>query len=563
MGGSLSRLLLAGALCASAACREAAPPPLVAQVTGEFEISGLTAPVRVARDRWGVPHIYAESQNDLFVAQGFVQAQDRLFQMDLWRRSAQGRLSEVFGSNFAGRDAMTRRIQYRGDPAAEWASYGADTKEIATAFVAGVNAWVAVARERPSEEFQLAGWTPDFWSAADLLNRTDAFLASGDALDEVARNDLSYVIGDAIRRVGTAPFFIGLEGSTPAPPSRASPPPAPAAVSKETEAARQRSNSLSQVSAASGVLTFTEADDGLSSPSRRYFVHLHAPAWNVIGATRPWLPGVAVGHNERVAWGMAPYAADTQDLRAEPLGAPTLTNAKDTLAILGRNEPVEFDSQFTPDGVVVTTDKERGVAYVLRWSGTQPGAAAELASLALNRARNGNEFRSALSRWKMPLRQFVYADADGHVASQVAGLIPIRIGERWQGWMTLDDLPHRAGSPGSSVHVSDAREKPAADAQASFGHVLGVNQNARARLNIGPFARPADDGPVRGALEPAGWDRSRAMNAPGQSESPASPHFADMAGLWSKGEMFPLAFSETEVRAHTASTLTLVPRRAR
>ena len=86
------------------------------QVTGTIEVAGLTAPVRIVRDTWGVPHIYAQSAGDLFFAQGFVQAQDRLFQMDLWRRSAQGRLSEVLGPNFIERDAMTRRMQYRGDP---------------------------------------------------------------------------------------------------------------------------------------------------------------------------------------------------------------------------------------------------------------------------------------------------------------------------------------------------------------------------------------------------------------------------------------------------------------
>ena len=154
-------LCILGSLGVLSACRRAPPvplPPLVPQVSGSVAVAGLTAPVRIVRDTWGVPHIYAQSDDDLFFAQGFVQAQDRLFQMDLWRRSAQGRLSEVLGPNFIERDAMTRRIQYRGDPDAEWASYGPDAKTIATAFVRGVNAWVALARERPPEEFVLAGW---------------------------------------------------------------------------------------------------------------------------------------------------------------------------------------------------------------------------------------------------------------------------------------------------------------------------------------------------------------------------------------------------------------------
>ena len=101
------------------------PSAALPQISGTIVLDGLAAPVRVVRDRWGVPHITAENQDDLFFAQGFVQAQDRLFQMDLWRRSVQGRLSEVLGANFIERDAMTRRVQYRGDLDGEWASYGA------------------------------------------------------------------------------------------------------------------------------------------------------------------------------------------------------------------------------------------------------------------------------------------------------------------------------------------------------------------------------------------------------------------------------------------------------
>src|SRR4051812_26436804 len=246
--------LLAVVLGAAAGCdrgRHPPAPPLVAQVEGTLQVSGLTAPVRIVRDTWGVPHIRAENQDDLFFAQGFVQAQDRLFQMDLWRRSVQGRLSEVLGPNFVERDAMTRRIQYRGDLAAEWDSYGAGTKAIATAFVRAVNAWAARARERPPEEFVLAGYKPETWAAEDLLNRTDAFVASGDALDEIFRARLAAVLGaaeldallpsarrtavppgldlaavspvvaDAIRRVGTPPFFVGLAGPVAGGPLRA------------------------------------------------------------------------------------------------------------------------------------------------------------------------------------------------------------------------------------------------------------------------------------------------------------------------------------------------------
>src|SRR5262249_31087306 len=152
-----ARSLALALLLALAACRRApstaAPTQTLPQTSGTLAVGGLTAPVRVVRDRAGVPHIYAGNDHDLFFAQGFVQAQDRLFQIDLWRRASQGRLAEILGANFIDRDAMTRRIQYRGDLAAEWASYGADARAIADAFAQGINAYVSMVRERPPDEF--------------------------------------------------------------------------------------------------------------------------------------------------------------------------------------------------------------------------------------------------------------------------------------------------------------------------------------------------------------------------------------------------------------------------
>ncbi len=429
-------------LCLSACGRTPAPPPpLTPQITGTVEIAGLAAPVRIVRDRWGVPHIYAESADDLFTAQGFVQAEDRLFQMDLWRRAVQGRLSQVLGPNFIERDAMTRRVQYRGDLDAEWASYGPDTRAIATAFVRGINAWVAIARVRQPEEFVLAGWAPELWSATDLLNRTDAFVDSGDAVDDVRRAGLSDVVAEAIRRVGTAPFFVSL--AAPVTETVRPKPSATVADAGVAESVRQPDLAGGYVSAArGGALAFSEARAGFDHPAARYLVHLHAPGWNVIGATRPWLPGVAVGHNERVAWGMAPFTADTQDVYIEPLHAADRAFVTDVIVVKGRAKPFAFVSEFTPHGVIVASDRQRDQAFAVRWSGSEPGAASELAALALDRVQTWTAFRAALAGWKMPARQVAYADAEGNVGLQTAALIPIRRGGEWRGWTALDDLPH-------------------------------------------------------------------------------------------------------------------------
>jgi penicillin amidase len=514
--------------CVLAACRRAPPtlPPLIAQLSGAFETAGLSAPVRIVRDTWGVPHIYALNQDDLFFAQGFVQAQDRLFQMDLWRRSVQGRLSEVLGANFVERDAMTRRVQYRGDPEAEWASYGPDAKTIAAAFVGGINAWVALARARPPEEFVLAGWKPELWAPGDLLNRTDAFVASGDAIDEASRRRLSGVVVDAIRRVGTPPFFVGLA--------------APVQISPKAEPAGA---------------TTPEPARTLAHPSPRYLVHLKAPRWNVIGATAPWLPGVAVGHNERIAWNPSPFDADTQDVYAERPGPSPRDVVKEPIVVKGRSTPFVFDIERTPHGVVVASDRAHDLAFTVRWSGMESGAAAELGALAIDRARSWMEFREAAARWKMPARKFLYSDVDQNTGFQVAALVPIRRASEWIGWRTVDDLPHAFNVAARTTAVSGPQNESAV-----FAHPLGITDAARRRFNVGPLTpRGRAAAPFSATFDAADWDRSSAINAPGQSGSPESPHFADLAKIWAAGESFPLAFSDRAVQVNAETTLTLIP----
>lgn len=519
----------------SAACRRPAPrpPPLVAQTSGTFEAAGLSAPVRIVRDRWGVAHVYAQNQDDLFFAQGFVQAEDRLFQMDLWRRSVQGRLSEVLGPNFDERDAMTRRVQYRGDLDVEWASYGPDTQAIAAAFTRGINAWAARARERPPEEFVLAGWIPELWSPIDLLNRTDAFVASGDAVDEVSRRHLSEVIAGAIRRVGTQPFFMGLAAPV-----------------------RLKAGTSADVTGVAGVSSAAHAKTE-NNPSRRYLIHLSAPGWNVIGLTSPWLPGVTIGHNDRIAWNLDRFDADTQDVYADPAGSSMTSVIKDAIVVRGRAKPFAFDIERTLHGVVVATDRARNLVFTVRWTGTEPGGAAELGAMAIDRARSWTEFRAAAARWKMPARKIVYMDVDGHSGFQVAALVPIRRASEWAGWQTLDSLPHAFNVPDRTARPSAEPGEPVV-----FAHPLGITEASRRRFNIGPLTPQALGAPPIGvAFDPSDWDRSRAVNAPGQSGSPDRVHFADLATLWAAGENVPLAFSDAVVQANAESTLTLIPLR--
>ncbi|MEX2153932.1 MAG: penicillin acylase family protein, partial [Gemmatimonadaceae bacterium] len=167
----------------------------LAQISGNLNVAGLDSAVEVRRDRWGVPHIYAQTQHDLFFAQGFVAAQDRLFQMEMWRRIGEGKLAEVLGPSFVARDRFARLLEYRGDMDAEWTSYAPDTKAIAGSFVAGVNAYIERVRVRPPVEFTLLGFSPQRWTAEVPLQRLAALAMTSNAEYEVLRAQIVDAIG--------------------------------------------------------------------------------------------------------------------------------------------------------------------------------------------------------------------------------------------------------------------------------------------------------------------------------------------------------------------------------
>src|SRR5512146_2444081 len=160
-------LLLLAALATFSGAQQNSLSSSGAHVNKSLKTPGLNEPVEVLRDHWGVAHIYAQNQHDLFFAQGFVAAQDRLFQMELWKRSGQGRLAEVLGPSALFRDIYARLLSYRGDMEAEYRSYSPDTREILQAFTDGINAYIArrLAPNGPGLplEFQLAGFQPEPW----------------------------------------------------------------------------------------------------------------------------------------------------------------------------------------------------------------------------------------------------------------------------------------------------------------------------------------------------------------------------------------------------------------
>ena len=446
---------------------------VISQTDGSMQIRGLERPVTVIRDEWGVPHIYAETQADLFFAQGFVAAQDRLWQMDLWRRIGEGKLAEVTGPAAVERDRFARLLRYRGDMEAEWKSYAADAKPIIESFARGVNAWIAESGDRLPIEFQLAGYRPEPWTPEVCLTRMAGYVMTRNATMEILRAQLAsrfgvkfvddWVEADPPRRL-EIPGGLDLAGIEP--------------------------RILAAANSASGPVTFNPSDgsnnwvvDGtmtatgkpmlandphrtIALPSLRYLVHLVGPGWNVIGAGEPTLPGVAAGHNERVGFGFTIVGIDQQDIYVEEINPADPTEyryrgrwekmriERERIAVRGEAQPREVELKFTIHGPIIHEDGGRHRAYALRWVGSEPGTAGYLASLTLNRVQSWPEFLKAMERWKVPSENLIYADVDGNIGWVAAGLTPIRrnwsgmapvpgaSGEfEWDGFLPVKELP--------------------------------------------------------------------------------------------------------------------------
>lgn len=453
---------------------------VLAQLDGEVKLPGLQEPVEVLRDRWGVAHIYAKNQHDLFFAQGFVAAQDRMFQLDLWRRIALGQTAEVLGEEGVEADRFARLMLYRGDMQAEWKSYAPDTQEIATAFTGGINAYIDQAGDKLPIEFQLLGYKPEKWQPQDVLGRMSGIIMTSNWQREVARAILVARVGaEQARQIAPTD-----------PPREFAPTPEIDAASITPDIFRgylaatramkfQPSTTQSNnwvidgtLSASGKPMLASDPHRALGLPSLRYLVHLNAPGWNAIGAGEPALPGIALGHNERIAWGITIVGTDQADLYVEETregdsrqykveGAwQPMRVVRENIRVRGRSEPALLELRFTRHGPVIHQDEQKRLAFALKWTGSEPGGAAYLGGLSVARAQNKEEFLEALEAWHIPGLNFVYADVDGEIGWVAAAQTPIRKGwdgllpvpgaagkYEWQGYLPVKDLPQSFKPP--------------------------------------------------------------------------------------------------------------------
>lgn len=442
-------LLSLGALLLLAACVAAATGTAIVrrafpQITGTLAVPGLRAPVEILRDRWGVPHLYALNAHDLFFAQGYVHAQDRLWQMDFNRRVPSGRLSEIFGEATLPADRFMRTIGLRRAAEEEWARLDPESRDALDAYAAGVNALLAQHRGLPVE-FVVLRYRPDPWGPVDCL-------AYSKLLDWTLSDTWEFQLLRAHLMSRFGPD--GTRSLVP-PPSRDTPVVVPegAQFRSWNEAATLRLLELGDrprgIGSNNWVVSGKRTDTGhpllandphleAQMPSVWYEMHLVGGPYNVTGATLPGVPGVIIGHNEHIAWGVTNAGPDVQDLYMERFdpGDPTrylyrgrweaAQVIREQILVRRRPEPVVHTVRITRHGPIINDVVEGlGAFLALRWTALEPGTASA-SVLRLNRARTWGEFRDALRLWTVPAQNFVYADREGNIGYQLPGRIPIR-----------------------------------------------------------------------------------------------------------------------------------------
>lgn len=440
---------------------------------GELTVNGLAAPVTVWRNDYGVPHIEAESDADLFFAQGYVTAQDRLFQMDLSRRQASGELSEVVGAKALERDKFFRTFGLRRAAVASWDSYSPEAKRVLEAYAAGVNAFMeeAIANKTLPVEFKLLGYEPKPWTPTDSLTigKYMAFDLGGHWESQVFR----YYLVQNFSEQKALDLF-------PTYPKDA---PTILPAVKETKLAlgdsfdeavipNEFNGSNNWVIA--GSLTESGkpilADDphlGLATPAIWYETHLKSDQTNVSGVIFAGVPGIILGRNEHVAWGVTNVGPDVQDVYIEKRNPANPNefeyNGKWVPAQVIEEEiqvkdgdPVPYQITVTRHGPVISEfahhDKPE-TALALKWTALQPSTELE-AVLDFAKAKDWEEFKKALTAFHTPAQNFVFASTDGTIAYRANGLIPIRKkGDssmpvpgwtdeyEWTGFIPWDELP--------------------------------------------------------------------------------------------------------------------------
>jgi len=478
-------------------------------INGTVRVKGLRDRVEVIRDRWGIPHIYAGNEEDLFFAQGYVHAQDRLWQMEVHRRLASGTLAEILGGIALEADRFSRIIGFRRAAQADLALLDEETRRYLEAYSRGVNAFIETHRSRLPLEFTLLRHKPAPWTPLDTaaFAKFMGWALSCNWESELLRASLIEILGPERAAELEPPYpesnpIIIQSSKFKAQSSNIS-----TGINRQDVATTlsglskvQRKVACFSSSGGTGEGSNNWVINGARSvtgkpllandphlspmmPSIWYENHLVGGDFAVTGASMPGIPGVVLGHNHRIAWGATNAYPDVQDLYLERLrttssGCPEYEFrgkweraqvVREEIKVRGRREPVVEEVVITRHGPIISgllTGEAPPLA--LRWVGHQPSPM--LQSLRFNRARNWEEFVASLRSWSVPAQNMVYADVEGNIGYYMAGQVPIRAkglglvpvpgwtGEyEWTGYIPFEELPQAYNPP--TGYIASANNK--------------------------------------------------------------------------------------------------------
>jgi penicillin amidase len=518
------------------------------ETDGALALAGLQSAVTVQRDENGVPHIYADNAHDLFFAQGYVQAQDRLFQMDFQRRVGTGTLSEVLGEATLETDQFLRTLGTGRAAQLDLEVIDAETLAHLQAFADGVNAFIQTNPDKLPIEFRILGYTPQPWQPLHSLvwGKMMAWSLGGNWESELMNARLIEALGEEqaaevmTRYPADGPFIIPPEvksfaGLEPFDMDRVW------AVKRLLRTADPGVGSNNWVVAGSRTTTGLPllANDphlGMQIPSVWYANGLHGGGFDVVGVVFPGVPGVVIGHNNRIAWGVTNTGPDVQDLFIEKINPDNpnqyefqgqwldMQVIEESIAVKGREEPLIQTVRITRHGPIMNAVSgaigEDAEPLALQWTALQ-GTPLQQAILRYDRAQNWDEFRAALQDFAAPSQNFVYADVDGNIGYQAPGWIPIRAagdgtvpvpgwtGEyEWTGTIPYEELPFVTNP--EVGYVATANNQVVPD---SYPYLISTNWAAPYRaqrivelIESTPQLSPADFAAIQGNVHPVPTD---------------------------------------------------------
>ena len=462
------------------------------QTNGRMRIAGLDGQVEIVRDRVGVPHIFATTDHDAYMALGYVHAQDRLWQMEMNRRIGAGRLSELLGDTTLDIDKFQRTLGYYRAAEGDYAVLSARSRMALDAYADGVNAWIDEGHMLPPE-FLLLGAKPEAWKPIDSLvwEKMMSWDLGGDYDMELLRLRLGQALGPERAAQLLPPY--------PEDALNILPKEAFSIASADLLRIDQRlqldyGRGGREIGSNNWVVSGSRTATGLpmlandphlstSIPSIWYLAEIQGDQVHAIGATFPGLPAIVIGHNERVAWGVTNVGPDTQDLYIERINPANpnqyevdgkwqdMTVAEETIVVDGEKQPLHWAARSTRHGPLISDVTTTGAPVALRWAALESGDTTMDAFIGLNYVANWEQFVDALRLYISPSQNVVYADVDGNIGYYAPGRIPIRAeghdgmlpvsgwdsSAEWTGYIPFDRLPHTYNPPAGFVATANNR----------------------------------------------------------------------------------------------------------